>query len=117
MCVFDQAFKERCIVDKDSSISVKDFKKAIEKYVYLNYKVKKIYVHAKHKHKLKQLGFATVIKKFCGNCGKPTNRGKCCSNYSNKKRHNKPVILHLKLGEKMDPKYDDYSFFEYANFE
>ena len=90
-----------CVYEKDAEISVKDFKKIIEKYVWKNHSGRK-YSYTHNKNALKTLGYDTLRKRLCGYCGKePTGKRKpsdyCCSKYSSRNRKEKLYIKHLKI--------------------
>ena len=111
MTVFTNAINDMCVYDKTSLIYVKDFKRAIEQYVYANYNSRDKYVHAKHRKQLEKLGFKTKITKYCKNCDQqPTGKTEtmCCPKYNNKERINKLVIYNMRLKEPTNDEIDMY---------
>ena len=111
MTVFTNAINDMCVYDKTSLIYVKDFKRAIEQYVYANYDSRDKYVHAKHKKELEKLGFKTIFRKYCKHCDqRPTGKRNklCCPKYNRKNRINKPVIYNMRLKEPTNDEIDSF---------
>ena len=90
-------FKYWPVYEKDSIITVPEFKKLIERYVYLTHSQK--YRYTWNKHALKALGFESKPIKVCAECGEKPNRSTCCPKSNNRNRRNKYIIRHMKILE------------------
>ena len=88
-------FKYWPIYEEGCEMPVSEFKKYIERYVYLTKSQKYRYTH--NKNALKALGYDTKTIKLCGNCGNKPNGGKCCSKFNRKNRRNKTYIMNMKI--------------------